>query len=542
MGHLDAGARRPTPDRCRRPTGAPASSVAKTIPRLPGASWATDRGSSSSAPASSAARSPTSSRARLDRRHRARAGAAVRDRRLHLARPGPGVPDQPVEDDDRVRHGTPSRSSAPRADGAWCFDQVGSLEVATTPERLPRPAPPARLGRRPGASRPRLLTADETCRAVAAARPATGSSAASTCRATAWPRRSLAVEAQARRATERGARVPRRHTVIGIEHRAERPGHRRRHRPGRVPRGHRRLLRRLLGAAHRRAWSASPSRCCRSPTSTPGPARSPSWPASRTAGRERPGRSCATRTATCTSASTATASASGPTRTARCRSTRGDPRHPTRLRSCRRCWPFTPDDFAESWASARELMPALRAEPRSQERLQRRLLVHPGRLPAARRVPRRARASGWPRRSGSPTRPASREAIAEWLVDGAPRGRPARVRPQPVRGRTSCPRRTSASAAARTSSRSTTSSIRSSRWSARGPLRVSPFYAREQELGADFLEGGGWERPHWYEANAAPARYRGRIPERGRLGGALLVADRRRRGAGHPRAASRSTT
>ncbi|MFD4568966.1 FAD-dependent oxidoreductase [Streptomyces sp. NPDC058467] len=34
------------------------------------------------------------------------------------------------------------------------------------------------------------------------------------------------------------------------------------------------------------------------------------------------------------------------------------------------------------------------------------------------------------------------------------------------------------------------------------PLRVSPFHARQQELGAVFLEGGGWERPHWYEANA----------------------------------------
>ncbi|MEN8652688.1 FAD-dependent oxidoreductase [Streptomyces sp. 21So2-11] len=34
------------------------------------------------------------------------------------------------------------------------------------------------------------------------------------------------------------------------------------------------------------------------------------------------------------------------------------------------------------------------------------------------------------------------------------------------------------------------------------PLRVSPFYARQLQLGAHFLEGGGWERPHWYEANA----------------------------------------
>jgi glycine cleavage system aminomethyltransferase T/glycine/D-amino acid oxidase-like deaminating enzyme len=34
------------------------------------------------------------------------------------------------------------------------------------------------------------------------------------------------------------------------------------------------------------------------------------------------------------------------------------------------------------------------------------------------------------------------------------------------------------------------------------PLRTSPFYPRQQELGAFFLEGAGWERPHWYEANA----------------------------------------
>lgn len=32
-------------------------------------------------------------------------------------------------------------------------------------------------------------------------------------------------------------------------------------------------------------------------------------------------------------------------------------------------------------------------------------------------------------------------------------------------------------------------------------LRVSPFHARQSELGAYFLEGGGWERPYWYESN-----------------------------------------
>jgi glycine cleavage system aminomethyltransferase T/glycine/D-amino acid oxidase-like deaminating enzyme len=34
-------------------------------------------------------------------------------------------------------------------------------------------------------------------------------------------------------------------------------------------------------------------------------------------------------------------------------------------------------------------------------------------------------------------------------------------------------------------------------------LRVSPFHARQRELGAAFLEAGAWERPFWYESNAA---------------------------------------
>ena len=47
------------------------------------------------------------------------------------------------------------------------------------------------------------------------------------------------------------------------------------------------------------------------------------------------------------------------------------------------------------------------------------------------------------------------------------------------------------------------------------PLRTSPFYEREQALGASFLEGSGWERPQWYEANAGLLeRYGERIPER----------------------------
>ncbi|MFJ3956866.1 FAD-dependent oxidoreductase [Arthrobacter sp. NPDC090010] len=34
-------------------------------------------------------------------------------------------------------------------------------------------------------------------------------------------------------------------------------------------------------------------------------------------------------------------------------------------------------------------------------------------------------------------------------------------------------------------------------------LRVSPFHVRQKELGAFFLEASAWERPHWFEANHA---------------------------------------
>ncbi len=45
------------------------------------------------------------------------------------------------------------------------------------------------------------------------------------------------------------------------------------------------------------------------------------------------------------------------------------------------------------------------------------------------------------------------------------------------------------------------------------PIRVSPFYPRERELGAHFLEAVGWERPQWFAANAHLVAGRP-IPER----------------------------
>jgi heterotetrameric sarcosine oxidase gamma subunit len=39
-------------------------------------------------------------------------------------------------------------------------------------------------------------------------------------------------------------------------------------------------------------------------------------------------------------------------------------------------------------------------------------------------------------------------------------------------------------------------------WESARPQRVSPMYAREQDLGAVFYETAGWERPFWYASNA----------------------------------------
>ncbi|MGQ0670036.1 MAG: GcvT family protein [Actinomycetota bacterium] len=52
-------------------------------------------------------------------------------------------------------------------------------------------------------------------------------------------------------------------------------------------------------------------------------------------------------------------------------------------------------------------------------------------------------------------------------------------------------------------------------WSSNRNVRLSPFFARELELGAVFIEGAGWERPNWYESNAGLLdEYGGRVMPR----------------------------
>ena len=52
-------------------------------------------------------------------------------------------------------------------------------------------------------------------------------------------------------------------------------------------------------------------------------------------------------------------------------------------------------------------------------------------------------------------------------------------------------------------------------WASNRNVRVSPFYIREVELGAEFFETAGWERPQWYNSNSALLdEYEGQLQKR----------------------------
>ena len=74
-------------------------------------------------------------------------------------------------------------------------------------------------------------------------------------------------------------------------------------------------------------------------------------------------------------------------------------------------------------------------------------------------------------------------------------------------------------------------------WASNRDVRLSPFNARERELGAVFFETAGWERPFWYASNEKLLEeYGDRVmPRDGRVGVALVVADHQRRAPGDAR-------
>ncbi|CAM5647633.1 FAD-dependent oxidoreductase OS=Streptomyces alboniger OX=132473 GN=CP975_05110 PE=3 SV=1 [Streptomyces alboniger] len=161
--------------------------------------------------------------------------------------------------------------------------------------------------------------------------------------------------------------------------------------------------------------------------------------------------------------------------------------------------PFTEDDFAPSWEDCLRLIPSLRATGIA-EGFNGVFSFTPDGLPVLGES--RALRGFWLAEAVWVTHSAgAARAVAEWMVDGRPSLDPHECEPT----RFEDAQRSPAYVAERGARQFTEvydvihplQPLDRPR-----PLRVSPFHVRQRELGAVFLEGGGWERPHWYEANA----------------------------------------
>ncbi len=174
----------------------------------------------------------------------------------------------------------------------------------------------------------------------------------------------------------------------------------------------------------------------------------------------------------------------------------GDPRTSAGMPSER---PFTPADFDQSWADAVELLPVL-AEAKVQEGVNGLFSFTPDGNPLLGEHPNLR--GFWVAEAVWITHSAGvAKAVAEWLVDG-----------QPAIDLHACDLNrfdTAALAPDYVHARSCRSFVEV--YDVLHPLdpvvvpggvRTSPFYERQAALGAHFLESGGWDRPFWYEANA----------------------------------------
>ncbi|MER7234338.1 FAD-dependent oxidoreductase [Streptomyces olivaceus] len=175
-------------------------------------------------------------------------------------------------------------------------------------------------------------------------------------------------------------------------------------------------------------------------------------------------------------------------------------------------YPFTPEDWAPSWEECRRLMPALR-EAEIDSGFNGVFSFTPDGMPVIGES--RALRGFWLAEAVWVTHSAGvARAVAEWMVDGRPsldvhecdltRFEEAQRSPAYLRER-----------GAQQFAEVYDVIHPLQPMERPRPLRVSPFHARQQQLGAYFLEGGGWERPHWYGANAAlAAAEEARLPAR----------------------------
>ena len=160
--------------------------------------------------------------------------------------------------------------------------------------------------------------------------------------------------------------------------------------------------------------------------------------------------------------------------------------------------PFTEDDFKQAWADATELVPAL-AETSWEDSLNGLFSFTPDGLPLIGES--RAVRGFWVAEAVWVTHSAGvGKVTAQWIAEGTPgmdlrecdinRFEPFATSPSYVEAR-GC-----------TQYDEVYDVIHPMQPLAEPrPLRVSPFYRRQQELGGSFLEFSGWERPQWYHAN-----------------------------------------
>src|ERR687892_1091411 len=162
--------------------------------------------------------------------------------------------------------------------------------------------------------------------------------------------------------------------------------------------------------------------------------------------------------------------------------------------------PFTEDDFARQLEDARELMPFLRDESVQVVKAVNGILsLTPDGSPIVGESPEVrglwAAAAVWIKEA-----PGVAKTVAEWMT-----GEPPEIDPHPSDiARFYEHQRTRTHVRARTGEgfNKTYGIVHpAEQWASNRDVRVSPFIHRERELGAEFIETAGWERPKWYESN-----------------------------------------
>jgi glycine cleavage system aminomethyltransferase T/glycine/D-amino acid oxidase-like deaminating enzyme len=164
--------------------------------------------------------------------------------------------------------------------------------------------------------------------------------------------------------------------------------------------------------------------------------------------------------------------------------------------------PFTQDDFVEQMEQALELMPEIVGDESVgiKYAINGLLSLTPDSLPILGETPEVrglwSAAAVWVKEG-----PGVGRGVAEWMVEGEPE---IDLQASDV-ARFYSHQKSVAHVRARASEgfNKTYGIVHpGEQWASNRRVRLSPFYEREQALGAVFYEVAGWERPHWYESNA----------------------------------------